>query len=85
MDFNKWLSRAIKQAELEYIYTESVRGVVDTETRLQRERLQTLKRVREVYYEFSREMESREADRRSDLYDEMLKVLEELLEDEDDV
>lgn len=56
MDFNKWLSRAIKQAELEYIYTESVRGVVDTETRLQRERLQTLKRVREVYYEFSREM-----------------------------
>lgn len=65
MDFNKWLSRAIKQAELEYIYTESVRGVVDTETRLQRERLQTLKRVREVYYEFSREMESREADRRS--------------------
>lgn len=66
MDFNKWLSRAIKQAELEYIYTESVRGVVDTETRLQRERLQTLKRVREVYDEFSREMESREADRRSD-------------------
>ena len=66
MDFNKWLSRAIKQAELEYIYTESVRGVVDTETRLQRERLQTLKRVREVYYEFSREMESREAVRRSD-------------------
>lgn len=66
MDFNKWLSRAIKQAELEYIYTESVRGVVDTETRLQRERLQTLKRVREVYYEFSREMESREDDRRSD-------------------
>lgn len=65
MDFNKWLSRAIKQAELEYIYTESVRGVVDTETRLQRERLQTLKRVREVYYEFSREMESRETDRRS--------------------
>ena len=46
MDFNKWLSRAIKQAELEYIYTESVRGVVDTETRLQREKLQTLKRVR---------------------------------------
>lgn len=66
MDFNKWLSRAIKQAELEYIYTESVRGVVDTETRLQRERLQTLKRVREVYDEFSREMESREAGRRSD-------------------
>lgn len=66
MDFNKWLSRAIKQAELEYIYTESVRGVVDTETRLQRERLQTLKRVREVYYEFSREMDSRESDRRSD-------------------
>lgn len=66
MDFNKWLSRAIKQAELEYIYTESVRGVVDTETRLQRERLQTLKRVREVYDEFSREMESREANRRSD-------------------
>lgn len=66
MDFNKWLSRAIKQAELEYIYTESVRGVVDTETRLQRERLQTLKRVREVYDEFSREMESREAYRRSD-------------------
>lgn len=66
MDFNKWLSRAIKQAELEYIYTESVRGVVDTETRLQRERLQTLKRVREVYDEFSREMESREAVRRSD-------------------
>lgn len=66
MDFNKWLSRAIKQAELEYIYTESVRGVVDTETRLQRERLQTLKRVREVYDEFSREMENREADRRSD-------------------
>ena len=66
MDFNKWLSRAIKQAELEYIYTESVRGVVDTETRLQRERLQTLKRVREVYDEFSREMERREADRRSD-------------------
>ena len=66
MDFNKWLSRAIKQAELEYIYTESVRGVVDTETRLQRERLQTLKRVREVYYEFRREMENREADRRSD-------------------
>lgn len=66
MDFNKWLSRAIKQAELEYIYTESVRGVVDTETRLQRERLQTLKRVREVYDEFSREMESREAHRRSD-------------------
>lgn len=66
MDFNKWLSRAIKQAELKYIYTESVRGVVDTETRLQRERLQTLKRVREVYYEFSREMESREDDRRSD-------------------
>lgn len=66
MDFNKWLSRAIKQAELEYIYTESVRGVVDTETRLQRERLQTLKRVREVYDEFSREMESRAADRRSD-------------------
>lgn len=66
MDFNKWLSRAIKQAELEYIYTESVRGVVDTETRLQRERLQTLKRVREVYYEFSREMESREDNRRSD-------------------
>ena len=65
MDFNKWLSRAIKQAELEYIYTESVRGVVDTETRLQRERLQTLKRVREVYDEFSREMESRGADRRS--------------------
>lgn len=66
MDFNKWLSRAIKQAELEYIYTESVRGAVDTETRIQRERLQTLKRVREVYYEFSREMESREDDRRSD-------------------
>lgn len=66
MDFNKWLSRAIKQAELEYIYTESVRGVVDTETRLQRERIQTLKRVREVYDEFSREMESREAYRRSD-------------------
>lgn len=66
MDFNKWLSRAIKQAELEYIYTESVRGVVDTETRLQRERLQTLKRVREVYDEFSREMEIREAYRRSD-------------------
>lgn len=66
MDFNKWLSRAIKQAEMEYIYTESVRGVVDTETRLQRERLQTLKRVREVYDEFSREMESREAYRRSD-------------------
>lgn len=66
MDFNKWLQRAIKQAELEYIYTESVRGVVDTETRLQRERLQTLKRVREVYDEFSREMESREAYRRSD-------------------
>lgn len=66
MDFNKWLSRDIKQAELEYIYTESVRGVVDTETRLQRERLQTLKRVREVYDEFSREMESREAYRRSD-------------------
>jgi hypothetical protein len=66
MDFNKWLSRAIKQAELEYIYTESVRGVVDTETRLQRERLQTLKRVREVYDEFSREMDSREPDRRSD-------------------
>lgn len=66
MDFNKWLQRAIKQGELEYIYTESVRGVVDTETRLQRERLQTLKRVREVYDEFSREMESREADRRSD-------------------
>lgn len=66
MDFNKWLSGAIKQAELEYIYTESVRGVVDTETRLQRERLQILKRVREVYYEFSREMESREAYRRSD-------------------
>lgn len=54
MDFNKWLSRVIKEAELAYIYTESVRGVVDTETRLQRERLQTLKRVREVYYEFSR-------------------------------
>lgn len=54
MDFNKWLSGAIKHAELSYIYTESVRGVVDTETRLQRERLQTLKRVREVYYEFSR-------------------------------
>lgn len=66
MDFNKWLSRAIKQAEMEYIYTESVRGGVDTETRLQRERLQTLKRVREVYDEFSREMESREAHRRSD-------------------
>lgn len=66
MDFNKWLSRVIKEAELEYIYTESVRGVVDTETRLQRERLQTLKRVREVYDEFSREMENREADRRSD-------------------
>lgn len=66
MDFNKWLQRAIKQAELEYIYTESVRGVVDTETRLQRERLQTLKRVREVYDEFSREMESRGANRRSD-------------------
>lgn len=66
MDFNKWLSRVIKEAELEYIYTESVRGVVDTETRLQRERLQTLKRVREVYDEFSREMESREAYRRSD-------------------
>lgn len=66
MDFNKWLSRAIKQAELEYIYTESVRGVVDTETRLQRERLQTLKRVREVYDEVSREMETREAGRRSD-------------------
>lgn len=65
MDFNKWLSGAIKHAELSYIYTESVRGVADTETRLQRERLQTLKRVREVYYEFSREMESREADRRS--------------------
>lgn len=65
MDFNKWLSGAIKHAELAYIYTESVRGVVDTETRLQRERLQTLKRVREVYDEFSREMESREADRRS--------------------
>ena len=64
MDFNKWLSGAIKHAELAYIYTESVRGVV--ETRLQRERLQTLKRVREVYYEFSREMESREAVRRSD-------------------
>lgn len=56
MDFNKWLSGAIKHTELAYIYTESVRGVVDTETRLQRERLQTLKRVREVYYEFSREM-----------------------------
>lgn len=56
MDFNKWLSRVIKEAELEYIYTESVRGVVDTETRLQRERLQILKRVREVYDEFSREM-----------------------------
>lgn len=54
MDFNKWLSRVIKQAELEYIYTESVRGVADTETRIQRERLQTLKRVREVYDEFSR-------------------------------
>lgn len=53
MDFNKWLSRVIKEAELAYIYTESVRGVADTETRLQRERLQTLKRVREVYYEFS--------------------------------
>lgn len=66
MDFNKWLSRVIKEAELEYIYTESVRGVVDTETRLQRERLQTLKRVREVYHEFSREIESREAYRRSD-------------------
>ena len=66
MDFNKWLSRVIKQSELEYIYTESVRGVVDTETRLQRERIQTLKRVREVYDEFSREMESREAYRRSD-------------------
>lgn len=66
MDFNKWLQRAIKQAELEYIYMESVRGVVDTETRLQRERLQTLKRVREVYDEFRREMENREADRRSD-------------------
>ena len=66
MDFNKWLSRVIKEVELEYIYTESVRGVVDTETRLQRERLQTLKRVREVYDEFSREMERREADRRSD-------------------
>lgn len=66
MDFNKWLSGAIKHAELSYIYTESVRGVVDTEARLQRERLQTLKRVREVYYEFSREMESREVDRRSD-------------------
>lgn len=66
MDFNKWLSRVIKEVELEYIYTESVRGVVDTETRLQRERLQTLKRVREVYDEFSREMENREADRRSD-------------------
>lgn len=66
MDFNKWLSGAIKHAELAYIYTESVRGVVDTETRIQRERLQTLKRVREVYYEFSREMESREAYRRSD-------------------
>jgi hypothetical protein len=89
MDFNKWLSGAIKHAELAYIYTESVRGVVDTETRLQRERLQTLKRVREVYYEFSREMEklidevteARQAS--NDLYDEMLKVLEELLEDED--
>lgn len=63
MDFNKWLSGAIKQAELEYIYTESVRGVVDTETRLQRERLQTLKRVKEVYDEFSREMDSRKSDR----------------------
>lgn len=66
MDFNKWLSGAIKHAELAYIYTESVRGVVDTETRLQRERLQTLKRVKEVYDEFSREMESREDYRRSD-------------------
>lgn len=28
MDFNKWLSGAIKHAELTYIYTESVRGVV---------------------------------------------------------
>lgn len=27
MDFNKWLSGAIKHAELSYIYTESVRGV----------------------------------------------------------
>ena len=54
MDFNKWLSGDIKEAELEYIYTESVSGVVNTETRLQRESLQTVKRVREVYYEFSR-------------------------------
>lgn len=66
MDFNKWLSGAIKHAELAYIYTESVRGVVDTETRLQRERLQTLKRVREVYYEFSREMDDREANRQGE-------------------
>lgn len=66
MNFNKWLSRAIKQVEMEYIYMESVSDVVDTEIRIQRERLQTLKRVREVYDEFIREMESREADRRSD-------------------
>lgn len=30
MDFNKWLSGVIKHEELAYIYTESVRGVVDT-------------------------------------------------------
>lgn len=91
MDFNKWLSGAIKHAELAYIYTESVRGVVDTETRLQRERLQTLKRVREVTMSSAERWrveklidevtEARQAS--NDLYDEMLKVLEELLGDED--
>jgi hypothetical protein len=53
MDFYKWLLDAIKQAELSYIYMESIRGVVDTETRLQGERLNTLKRVKEVYDGFS--------------------------------
>lgn len=63
MPFRRWLKESIKEAELLYLYNEAVRGTSDIETIKAGVKMAVLKSVK---VEFDREMDDREADRRSD-------------------